>query len=45
MYKDLVNEWIIYYNSNEVFEEIADQNVIYDNEKYQEFLKDIKNEK
>ncbi len=45
VYKDLVDEWIIYYNSNEVFEEIADQNKIYDNEKYQEFLKDIKNEK
>ncbi len=40
-YKDLVDEWVIYYNSNEVFEEIADKNRVFDNEKYQEFLKDI----
>ncbi len=41
VYKDLVDEWIIYYNSNEVFEEIANNAQIYDNEKYQEFLKDL----
>jgi predicted ABC-type ATPase len=40
-YKKLVDDWIIYYNSNEVFEEIADKNIVYDNEKYHEFLKDI----
>ncbi len=44
VYKDLVNEWIIYYNSNEIFEEIADKITIYDKEKYQEFIKDIDNE-
>ncbi len=41
IYKDLVDKWIIYYNSNEVFEKIANNNKIYDNEKYQEFLKDL----
>jgi len=41
IYKDIVDEWIIYYNSNEIIEEIADNRQIYDNEKYQEFLKDI----
>ena len=44
VYKNIVDEWIIYYNSNEIFEEIVDNNTIYDNEKHQEFLKDI-NEK
>ncbi len=44
IYKNLVDEWIIYYNSNEVFEEIADKDIIYDNEKYQKFLKDINSE-
>ncbi len=43
-YKDIVDEWIIYYNSNEIFEEIADKDTIYDNEKYQEFLKDLNEE-
>ena len=41
LYKNIVDEWIIYYNSNEIFEEIADKDTIYDNEKYQEFLKDL----
>jgi len=41
VYKNIVDEWIIYYNSNEIFEEIADKDTIYDNEKYQEFLKDL----
>ncbi len=40
IYKYIVDEWIIYYNSNEVFEEIADDSKIFDQEKYQEFLKD-----
>jgi len=43
-YKDQVDDWIIYYNSNEAFEEIADQTTIYDDEKYQEFLKEIDHE-
>jgi len=41
VYKNIVDEWIIYYNSNEIFEEIADNDTIFDDEKYQEFLKDI----
>jgi predicted ABC-type ATPase len=44
IYKNIVDEWIIYYNSNEIFEEIADKDTIYDNEKYQEFLKDLDEE-
>ena len=44
VYKNIADEWIIYYNSNEIFEEIADNDIIYDNEKYQEFLKDIDEE-
>ena len=37
IYKDLVNHWEVYYNSNEIFEKIADINAIYDHEKMQEF--------
>jgi predicted ABC-type ATPase len=39
-YKDMVDTWSIYYNSNEIFEEIADNSQVFDNEKYNEFLKD-----
>ncbi len=41
VYRNIVDEWIVYYNSNEIFEEIADKETIYDDEKYQEFLKDL----
>jgi len=41
VYRDLVDYWTMYYNSNETFEEIADQDTVYDNEKYQEFLKEL----
>jgi len=44
LYKDHVDDWIIYYNSNEAFEEVADQTTVYDNEKYQEFMKEIDHE-
>jgi predicted ABC-type ATPase len=40
-YKNLVNQWSIYYNSNEVFEKIAINNKILDIEKYNKFLGDI----
>ena len=40
IYKNIVNEWILYYNSQEVFEEIANNNNILDIKKYNEFLKD-----
>ena len=33
VYKDLVDRWEIYYNSNEIFEKIADIDGIYDHEK------------
>ena len=41
IYKDLCDSWSIYYNSDEVFEEIADKSQIFDEIKYNEFLKDI----
>lgn len=37
IYKDLVDSWEVYYNSNEIFEKIADIDGIYDHEKMQEF--------
>lgn len=40
-YKSLVDSWSIYYNSDEVFEEVADDSQIFDKIKYEEFLKDI----
>lgn len=41
IYKNIVDEWILYYNSDEVFEEIANSNNILDIKKYDEFIKDI----
>lgn len=40
-YKNMVDQWAIYYNSNEIFEEIADNENIYDTIKYEEFIKDL----
>ena len=40
-YKDMVDTWSLYYTSNEIFEKIAIDNKIIDNEKYNKFLKDI----
>ena len=40
-YKKLVDKWTIYYNSDEVFEKIATDEMIYDEDKWQEFKKDI----
>ncbi len=42
VYKEMVDGWSIYYNSDEIFEKIANSNKILDNEKYDKFLKDIK---
>jgi predicted ABC-type ATPase len=39
-YKKLVDEWAIYYNSNEIFEEVANNINILDNYKYNEFIKE-----
>jgi len=41
VYKDLVDKWIIYYNSNEITERIATDIMIYDHKKWQEFIKDL----
>ena len=40
-YEKLVDKWTIYYNSDEVFERIATDEMIYDEDKWQEFKKDI----
>jgi len=37
VYMDIVDYWEIYYNSDEIFEKIADTNTVYDHEKMQEF--------
>ena len=41
-YKDMVDEWSIYYNSNEIFEKIATNIKVLNNEKYKFFMGDIK---
>ena len=41
-YKELVDKWTVYYNSDEVFEKVATDKMIYDESKWQEFKKDIK---
>jgi len=42
LYKDMVSSWIIYYNSDEAFEKVADNNKVLDKEKYNKFKKDTK---
>ncbi len=42
IYKDLCDSWSIYYNSDEIFEKIATNDKILDNQKYEIFYKDIK---
>ena len=37
IYMELVDYWEVYYNSNEIFEKIADMDAIYDHEKMIEF--------
>lgn len=41
VYKDLVDKWIMYYNSDEITEKIATDIMIYDNKKWQNFIKDL----
>ena len=36
-HKEMVDEWMLYYNSNEIFEEIADSSIVYDSKKLNEF--------
>ncbi len=37
VYKNIVSSWSIYYNSDEIFEKVADNLVIFDTEKYNKF--------
>ena len=37
VYKDIVSSWNIYYNSDEIFEKVADNLVVFDTEKYNKF--------
>ena len=37
LYKDLMDKWIMYYNSDEICEKIATDQMIYDDKKWQEF--------
>ena len=41
VYKNLVDKWTMYYNSDEVTEKIATDEMIYDNKKWQEFIRDL----
>ena len=41
LYKNLVDDWVIYYNSGDIFEKIATDEIVYDIEKYQEFKKEL----
>ena len=41
VYKMLVDKWTVYYNSDEVFEKIATDEMVYDNAKWKSFRKDI----
>ena len=41
IYKELLDKWTIYYNADEVFEKIATDEMIYDEDKWKEFRKDI----
>ena len=41
VYKDIVDKWIMYYNSDEVTEKIATDSMIYDTKKWKEFIKDL----
>jgi predicted ABC-type ATPase len=40
IYKDMVDHWIMYYNSDEISEKIATDEMIYDRKKWQEFIGD-----
>lgn len=44
VYKDLVDEWIIFFNGDDNFELVADNNDIFDEDLYQVFLKGMNNE-
>lgn len=37
VYKNIVSSWSIYYNSDEIFEKVADNMIIFDIEKYNKF--------
>ena len=41
VYRDIVDHWIMYYNSDEISEKIATDEMIYDSKKWQEFKGDM----
>lgn len=41
VYRDIVDHWIMYYNSDEISEKIATDEMIYDSKKWQEFKEDM----
>ena len=45
LYKKLVNEWSLFYNGDDKFELIANNQMIIDENTYNNFLKDIKHER
>jgi len=45
LYKDLVDEWSLFYNGDDKFELIANNQMIIDETTYNNFLKDIKHER
>jgi len=42
VYKDIVSSWTIYYNSDEIFEKVADNTKVLDTQKYNKFKEDTK---
>jgi len=42
IYKDIVDSWSLYYNSDDIFEKIGNNDKILDEEKYKKFIGDIK---
>jgi len=45
LYKELVDEWSLFYNGDDKFELIANNQMIIDETTYNNFLKDIKHER
>lgn len=41
LYREMVDSWTIYHNTDEVFEKIATDVVVYDKDKYQKFIKGL----
>jgi len=41
LYREMVDSWTIYHNTDEVFEKIATDRVVYDKDKYKKFIKEL----